>query len=233
MTKQPKLQSKNLPAPAPRQSPARHIADGFGDVDGEYLIPSGSEIVRFDAAKIPPWATRAGEEFPSGTRVMALGTRTATQHWRGNHPVETIIKKSGESLPDLDVLNAAIPQCEWEKGLNGEPRPPWQLQFAAYLLNPANGLTYTFVNSTIGARIAVERLQECVRRMRLLRGTDVVPIVELSSAPMRTRNFGIKQRPDFKIVDWRNFGSGNATPQIGGPVGPATPSQELNDTIPW
>src|SRR5262249_42867861 len=145
---------------------------------------------------------------------------------------ETLLKKSGEPLPDLDNLNSAVPIKHWEIGLDGKPRPPWQLNFVAYLLDPQTGALYTFLNSTVGARIAVERLQERVRCMRLLRGADVVPLVELGNKPMQTQ-FGQKLRPEFKIIDWRDFGGGTPPKQMGGPVAPVTPSEELNDKIPW
>jgi hypothetical protein len=41
--------------------------------------------------------------------------------------------------------------------------------------------------------------------MRKLRGENVYPVIMLSSKSMKTKS-GIKQRPDFEIVDWRTLG---------------------------
>jgi hypothetical protein len=104
---------------------------------------------------------------------------------------------------------------------------------------------YTFVNGTIGARIAVERLQDKVKWMRALRGVNCAPLVRLDSKPMKTR-FGQKMRPEFTIVEWRQIGGGglqnepaqqieqrkpDPAEQIGRPVKPVTTEEELNDRI--
>ena len=160
-------------------------------------------------------------------------------------------------MPDIDELNAKIPENEWELGLNAKPRPPWQLNWVVYLLNPETADTYTFLNSTAGARIAVERLEDKFHWMRRMRGPGVVPIVRLDSRPMKT-NFGQKMRPEFTILEWRDIGTAEqkATPQIeqqkpapdstasnpstpaaktrpGKPVKPVELDEELDDSIPF
>ena len=64
--------------------------------------------------------------------------------------------------------------------------------------------------------------------MRALRGTRVMPVVNLSERPMKT-NFGMRTRPHFEIIDWKTPGDDAkaipakpATPQLSGPaVAPA------------
>ena len=150
-------------------------------------------------------------------------------------------KKPGEPLPDIDELNARIPQKQWETGLDGKPRPPWQKQCLVYLLDGTNAERFTFINSTVGARIAVENLKDQVKWMRAMRGADVFPVVELSSAPMKTK-MGTKIRPDFRVVGWRRLGDGETgpvtgapptTPAIGKPVAPVSSREALNDEIPF
>jgi len=63
------------------------------------------------------------------------------QHWKDGTPVQTIVKQPGKPLPDVMELNNAIPQEEWEDGLDGEPRPPWVKQHVAYLINPVDAST--------------------------------------------------------------------------------------------
>lgn len=105
-------------------------------------------------------------------------------------------------MPDVDELNSQIPKQEWETGLDGNPRPPWQLQYVVYLINPETGDTWTFINSTTGARIAYERLRDKFKWMRALRGPNIAPLVKPDSRPMRTM-FGQKMRPEFTILEWR------------------------------
>ncbi len=83
-------------------------------------------------------------------------------------------------------------------------------------------MKFTYLNSTTGARIAVENLRDKVRWMRTLRGESVVPLVTLGNAPMRTR-FGQKLRPDFQITSWVELGVGIAGEQ---PETKALPSDE-------
>jgi hypothetical protein len=153
------------------------------------------------------------------TPLLVLHTTRALQHWQDRKVVEKFVEDTQE-LPDVKELNAAIPQAEWEAGLDGEPRAPWQKEYVVFLLSPADASIYTFLNSTVGARIAWE---DRIQWMRALRGRDVFPLVELSSAPMKVtkKAAGMKMRPEFRVVDWTDL-SGNATaaPQLGKPSAP-------------
>jgi hypothetical protein len=181
------------------------------------------------------WADGNEISFPADTVMLALGTTQALQHWQDGMPIETIVKQAGQPLPNLQELNAEIPQEEWDLGLDNKPRPPWVLQFVVYLLDLNDASTYTFINSTIGARIAVEHLENRVRAMRMLRGVRVIPLVKLEARPMNTR-YGQKLRPEFTIIEWRELRASGTTPQlthnIGTPVKPVTAAEELNDKIP-
>jgi hypothetical protein len=187
------------------------------------------------------WRDRDGRTFPPGTQLLALATTEILQHWQDQVPVETIVKTPGEPLPRVKDLNAKIPESEWEEDLNGEPRPPWQKAYVVYLLDKNTAEKFTFLNSTIGARMAVTNLREQVKWMSQLRGESVRPIVELANAPMKTR-FGQKLRPDFRIVSWVELGVSiqpTVTPQIerkhGGikPVEPVSVAEDLHDEVPF
>jgi hypothetical protein len=171
------------------------------------------------------WADADGLAPPA--QLLALGTTRAVQCWQEQKPIETIMETPGETLPDVDSRNAQIPQSEWEVGLdgNGNPRPPWQLNYVAYLLNPATADLYTFANSTTGARIAVERLAEKFKWMRTMRGARVVPVVKLDSRPMRTA-FGQKLRPEFTVLEWRDLEPSS------GPEAQALPKLEEQSAAP-
>ena len=128
--------------------------------------------------------------------------------------------------------------------LNGKPRPPWVRQHIVYLLNPVDAAFFTFINGTVGAAIAVDRLKNKVVWMRQLRGSNVVPLVKLDTKPMKTR-FGQKMRPEFTILEWRQLGGGGLKDALRvssiahpddcaglQPVEPVSIEEEMNDSIP-
>ena len=125
--------------------------------------------------------TEGGLPVESNKKLAAVAVNKVLQRWQEERVVETIAQRP---LPDPDEMNAAIPQSEWEEGPDGKPRPPWQLAHIVYLLEIETCEKLTFVSATIGAKIAVSALQDRVAWMRKLRGTDVVPQVELSLKPM-------------------------------------------------
>jgi hypothetical protein len=210
------------------------VDDGFDEVGaGEDRLIQG-EILRCTDGH---WALRDGTAIPPETRFSALGTALALQHWDAGMPVETIVKRPNAPLPDLNELNAAIPKAQWEEGFDGNPRPPWVRQHVVYLLNLADASVATFINSTVGAAIAVSRLKDRVRWMRQLRGERIVPVVKLDSKPMKTK-FGQKMRPEFTIIEWRAFGglqapvAAPAIEHVGQRVEEPSLKEELNDGIP-
>jgi hypothetical protein len=165
------------------------------------------------------------------------------RHWQKNKLLREFCEDHAE-LPDCDELNAAIPTEEWDVGIDGNPRPPWQLTFVIYLLNPADATLYTYVNSTKGAEIAWNKLRDRVQWMRALRGRGVFAVVELGSAPMKGKF--AKTRPEFKIREWTDLGGGAAataavpkaieskpTAAVGRPVAAPTLQEEISDTIPY
>jgi len=189
------------------------------------------------------WSDRDGLQPPA--QLIAMGTAEVLQCWRDGKPVDTVVKRDDEPLPDPAELNEQIPENEWEKGLDGKPRAPWVRQHICYLVDPVSAETFTYINSTWGARIAVERLAEKVANMRRLRGVAAAPIVKLDSRPMKT-NFGTKLRPEFVVVEWRELADQPEVKAIehkpkadkaeaakpGRPFAPLTLSEELNDELP-
>ena len=216
------------------------VAGGFDDDDRD-----NSRLIIGTKAKCVDgqWSASDDSEMKPDTRYLARGTLTAAQHWQGNLPVETIVKEPGKPFIDIDEANTAIPQTEWELGLDGKRRAPWQVTRVVYLIRIPDGKLFTYLNSTFGAKLAVSGLREQVGVMRELRGTDVRPIVRLDKAPFKTK-FGMKIRPDFVPVEWRAVGLQQqpahqiehkqeepATPSK--LVEPVTLKEELNDEIPW
>ena len=146
---------------------------------------------------------------------------------------------------DAEELNAKIPEEEWGVGFNNEPQAPWRETWAVYLTDANSASEYTFINSTRGAAIAVERLERRMEITCALKGANIRPRVKLESRPMPIKRLGItKQRPEFTIVEWIDL-TGDGEVLLGRKQGPLqiehTPpttvqppavSEEINDDLP-
>jgi hypothetical protein len=187
------------------------------------------------------WRAHDDTPLAAGMQFFCFGVTKGLQRWEDDRVIEEIKKKPGDELPSVDELNGAIPQEQWADGIDGKPRPPWQLNDVVYLLSVRGAEKFTFLNSTLGAKIAAARLLDRIDAMRMMGGASVIPVVELGSRPMKTA-FGQKLRPHFEVVSWRDFGPAGAavgqspTPQLGTSVDPAkigTPVKEpeFNDAI--
>ena len=115
------------------------------------------------------------------------------------------ITEQDDPLPDVDELNALIPQSEWGLGLNDKPRPPWQLNYVVYLLNPDTADTYTYLNTTPAHTSRTSGWKQVPLDAPDAR--PVVPIVRLDNRPMKTSD-GPKMRPEFTVLEWRDIGGG-------------------------
>jgi hypothetical protein len=211
-----------------------HERDGYDGGPTQERAIQG-QITKFG----DPWTVNS--EPYSGGPLIAHDVKRFVQRWANQKPIFTEEIPPGNADPDLDALNNAVPKSEWERGLDGNPKPPFQLQHAVYLLSPHDGSAYTSINSTIGQRIAVEHLIASVNRMRKWRGNRAVPIVELGSALMKT-GFGMKQRPDFKITGWTVLGgqqeqlrgsTREASLKALPTVAPLTTAEIVEDAIPF
>jgi hypothetical protein len=161
------------------------------------------------------WERRDGDDIPDFLKLLAVGTSEVVQCWRNKKPVETLLLGI-DALPDCDELNATIPKEQWEDGPGGKA-PPWRHSAVVYLVDPESGETFTFANSTAGAWNAFRELKDRVQMMARLRGHRVLPVVTLASKKMKTK-FGIKQRPSFTIVEWRDLAGTSEAPALPAPL---------------
>jgi hypothetical protein len=201
------------------------VQDGF-DVDEQIdrrLIQGA--IVKFVDGK---W-TMGGEPWPADTRVIVVDGLRAIQRWQAQKPIETFMDLP---LPDLDNLNSKIPEEQWETDRDGNLRKPYQLNHVIYLLDPLTAAKFTSINSTIGQKVAYERLQDSIKMMRKLRGAHVSPIVKLSTTMMKTKR-GLKQRPDLVIVDWIQFGPAQLPANEVKAIAPPSTGEIIDDEIPF
>jgi hypothetical protein len=196
--------------------------DGFsGSLTGGRLIKG--QLLRWNVTN--GWTDRDDLRPPEIMLVFAL--TEAVQRWKDKKPAETITTKP---LPSVEERNNSVPAGEWEPGPDGKPKAPWVHQYVVYLLDPATARTFTYLNSTTGARIAWELLQEQVVTMRMLRNSRVVPLVKLSQRPFESF-VGHTYRPDFEILGWRQLGGDGGdtlakpqTPLLTGPAAAEIPA---------
>jgi hypothetical protein len=166
------------------------------------------------------WVTRDGEELPNELELLAVDIGRVVQNWVD--PVKTIVLEPGKKFPDVEKMNAKVPQAEWTEGPDGKKRGPWQAQHVVYLMNVATMDRFSYPTGTVGGAIAVADLVDRTKFMRRFRGLDIYPVVRLSDVFMPTRWKG-RQRPHFEIVRWVKLDGGNALPLTETPAltGPA------------
>jgi hypothetical protein len=186
------------------------------------------------------WTTGGVPSDPE-RRLIALRTETWLRRWQNKRVIDEI---KTHPLPNLDDLNASIPVSEWEPDpFTGQPRKPYERTHRVDFLNLDTGSHSTFVSATSGAAKGVSLLKGDVRGMRLLRGANVVPQIELGSGPFPTK-YGMKKRPDFKPVAWFDLSGGGSTavqaqapkalpPVAPTPVKPPSINEETGDSIPF
>jgi hypothetical protein len=180
--------------------------DGFSvpERSGSNLIRG--IIIKFRDSTYLANKTEELQQAPHGPTFVALGACTAWVRWKNNKPVEHRITQPGQAHPWREDLGDDD-QTEWERGLGGLPSDPWRDTRYLYLLNPRTGKAYTFVTDSVGGRMAVGELKDAIMTVRQAQ-PGALPVVQLATSSMKTK-YGIKPRPDFKIVDWR---SGTSSP---------------------
>jgi hypothetical protein len=163
------------------------------------------------------WHDRDGVPLPSP--LLAIGVSTFLRRW---HPEYD--EKRERPLPDVELLNSAVPAQEWRTGLDGKPEKPWKLNYEILLLDPASGTLYAYSNSTWGAKLCHDALQDKVVTMRMLRGKRVCPVVIPDKRPMPT-SFGMKSKPHLQLTgEWRELpGLSGDTPAVPQTPPPALP----------
>jgi hypothetical protein len=177
--------------------------DGFEDV-GEGFDPPENRLIQGDLVKFTPqatWVTRSGAELSGNLELVAVNVIRVVKKWADGQPIETRVLGPGEKLPNLEELNAAVPQSEWREGPDGKLRGPWEAEFLVYLLNPDTAERFSFATGTIGGGIAVRDLIDRVSLMRKVRGAQVYAVVSPSAVPMKTR-YGTRTRPHFVVKRW-------------------------------
>jgi hypothetical protein len=170
--------------------------------------------------------------------MLVIDWRMVLRRWKGHKPYFI----TQQPLPDPKALNAAIPQSEWEIGLDGKPQEPWKLTYVIYLVDLTTGTLFTYAHDTWGASQAYELLAEQIAVTRMLRGKNVFPVVQLDKRPWKSATYGMQLRPHLQPTgDWRApGGSGDSDgslmpqsppPQISGPSAATSPTPTPTPTL--
>jgi hypothetical protein len=176
--------------------------------------------------------------IPADQEFLVLGIKKVVQRWEGNKPVDPIVEQPGKDLPDVAALNSAIPEEQWPLGPDNQPRAPWSLAYAVYLLRLPGAQICTSINGTGGQRVAAVALRDAIEWMAALKQEFVWPVVTLG-AQLYSKRFK-KYRPDYAIVRWCRFGGDGLTEvkqltagDVGEKVEKPTLAEEMNDAIPF
>jgi hypothetical protein len=141
------------------------------------------------------------DHLPDYTSLVAINVTTAWVKWQGGKPIEHRITQPGQVHPDRDDLPDQD-KATWEPGLDGEPADPWRDTRYLLLIDPRTGQVYTFVTDSFGGRKAIGDLKSQIGNVRFAY-PGAVPVVQLASTMWKTP-FGLKPRPEFKVIGWRN-----------------------------
>jgi hypothetical protein len=146
---------------------------------------------------------------------------TLIQRWEGGELLEEI---KDLPLPNVKLLNAAVPR-PWPLGLSGTEEPPYNNYRVVYFRDPETMARSTYISKAGGAARAVSEVNNLVRWKRRLHGSDrVFPLVQLGWAPWPTK-YGMKKRPDYRIINWIDLSTGASLP-------PASEPKQLSPTKP-
>jgi hypothetical protein len=187
---------------------------------GGGLLAHLSRSLRRGSAKwtaVSGWTDRDGLALPP--TLFVIHCDTALERWWKEGDRNLVEHKTEHPLPDLEVLNAAIPRAEWKLGLNGQPEKPWKLIYIVVMIDTAGGAIYTYKNSTYGALLMYEQLTERIAVMQMLRGERVMPIVRLEKRTWQSTTYGPQPRPHLEPIEWRKFGGDESpAPQLAAPA---------------
>ena len=143
--------------------------------------------------------------------LVVVGVVTAWRKWGKDEngetkPIEHRITAAGQIHPSRDDLPDQDDSL-WPLGLDGEPADPWRDTRYLYLVNPRTGADYTFITDSYGGRRGVGSLKSKIMNVRMAH-PGAVPVVKATSAPFKT-SYGMKKRPEFEVIGWRNRDGGS------------------------
>jgi hypothetical protein len=189
-------------------------SDGLSDFSVDQI---GQKTGAFGGARLLKYvtdrfATREGEVVEPSRELIVLGLTKVVQKFAGQKLVDTIIVPGTESMPDVVAMNEAAPREEWGTDLNGNPVGPYVRVLVLKLLDAKTMDRFAFVTTSVGGSIAIGDLSDKTKIMRRFRGSSAVPVVSCCVTNFKTRHFGLKKRPDFRVLRWITLDGGGGKP---------------------
>jgi hypothetical protein len=207
--------------------------DGFGVPEN-----SGGQFIKGQMLKFIDGNFVVDKTEPlSDEPLVAIGVVTAWVKWgeddNGNkRPHDHKVTAAGQIHPDVDDMPDRDDSL-WPPGLNGEAADPWKDTRYLHLVNPRTGGDLTFITDSFGGRRGVGNLKSKIMNIRMAY-PGAVPVVKCTSVPFKT-SFGMKKRPEFEIMGWRNQHGGSVAvdpqPQLVEQL--EAPKPEIDDDIPF
>jgi hypothetical protein len=212
--------------------------DGWNDESED--TGDSDHIIQGQLLKFSEGTWQYGQDatvYPERMPLVALATAAAWVRWEDNKPAQYDKRAPNTPWKERHELGFED-ETKWALGPDGKTlRDPWQKTKFVYLMQPETSEIYTYSTSSWSGQNAVYELAGQIARKRYS-GIGVVPLVELTRAPMKTK-FGKKWKPVFKVLRWVNP-DGSAPEQTAPPLqAPAQPMKtinnlrEMSDEIPF
>jgi hypothetical protein len=179
------------------------------------------DVIRFRDGRY--YIGKEGRAAPEGMRLAVVDLRSCWVRWEGGRPAEQVEQSPGSRLITREELRF-LNESEWDAGLDGEPRDPWQDSRYLSLIDSKTAASYTFITATWGGRSAIAALSDQIARAQRAH-SGALPIVELKWTEMPTQ-YGRKTKPLFEVVDWRRGPGADSAP----PAPPAAPGRSRGST---
>src|SRR5262249_61345415 len=104
----------------------KSLLDGFQGFEG--IGSPANRLIQGQLVKFTneaTWITRDGEELSGTLELIAFNVIRVVQKWADGQPIETHVLQPGEKFPNLEELNANVPQNEWRGKCGGNTQRPW------------------------------------------------------------------------------------------------------------
>jgi hypothetical protein len=200
--------------------------------DGWDAVPtSDSGMIRGRLAKFTDghYPINKSSEPADDRELAVFGVVTLWIKWVGNKP-EHRVTQPGQRHPDRDEMGD-LDQELWEAGLDGKPKDPWQDTRYLYLVDPNTGEEITFTTPSAGGRKAIGDLKNQIANVRRAHAA-AIPIVRLESEMWKTK-FGLKRKPLFRVIGWKQGGASGFNEQNEAPNKPAPGDANVADDAAW
>jgi hypothetical protein len=192
----------------------------------EHAGAGGAVFFKFAKGK---FQTRNDEEIAVGTEFTcaydAMQVGWIKFNGKGNAPTRAMGPLFNGFLPPLRNSMGDLDETKWDKGPDGAPLDPWQMQMPVPLVS-ADGAPYIFATTSVTGRSAVGKLIATCRKMKW-KEPDQYPVVRLATGGFQHRipSIGFVTTPAFVVV--------GKTPKDGTAVPSTSIEDDMEDSVPF